>query len=213
MDATSWLGPRDYRLFKGDQLAVIDTTNGNKISYEGKIGDHGTYANIPANFKRSIDATTWRGVPGDYRLFRGDRVISIDTSQGNKVIYDGLIADHGTYANIPESFKRGIDATSWLSATDYRLFKGDWLVVIDTTHGNRITYDGLIADHGTYANLPAAFARCIDATTWRDVGTDYRLFKRDRLVVIDTVNGNAVKFDDKIANHGTYQNLSSYWTS
>ncbi len=42
---------------------------------------------------------------------------------------------------------------------------------------------------------------------------DYRLFRGDQLVVIDTQNGNSLSYQSFIADHGTYQNLSSFWTS
>ncbi|MEV0444503.1 hypothetical protein AB0I84_29180 [Streptomyces spectabilis] len=211
MDATTWLASNDYRLFKADKLAVIDTAQGNSITYDGMIAAHGTYANIPPEFKQGIDATTFVN-PEDYRLFRGDRLVSIDTTKGNAVAFNDQIAAHGTYANIPDEFKRGIDATSWLSASDYRLFKGDKLVVIDTTRNNSITYNGYIAGHGTYANIPDELKRGIDATTFVS-GEDYRLFKGDRLVVVDTREGNSVVYDGRIADHDTYKNLPSPWTS
>ncbi|MDH6624652.1 putative ubiquitin-like protein YukD [Streptomyces sp. LBL] len=211
MDATTWVSHRDYRLFKGNRLACIDTEAGNIITFGGTIADHGTYKHLPEDFKLGVDATTW--VYGkDYRLFRGRRLVCIDTEDGNSVTFDGKIADHNTYKNLPEDFKLDIDATTWVSHRDYRLFKGDHLVCIDTTNGNAITYDGRIADHGTYENLPKEFKLGVDATTWVS-GKDYRLFRGRRLVCIDTENGNSVTFDGKIADHGTYKNLSSFWTS
>lgn len=99
MDATTWLNAGDYRLFKDDRLVQIDTTNGNKPTYDGKIAGFGTYVNLPPNFKRSIDATTWVNA-GDYRLFKGDQLVVIDTAT-SKITYNGPIAKHGTYANVP----------------------------------------------------------------------------------------------------------------
>ncbi|MER6445395.1 hypothetical protein [Streptomyces venezuelae] len=210
MDATTLITGNDYRLFKQGRLAVIDTQNGNAVTFDGKLSDHGTYRNIPEDFKLGIDATTFFGY-GDYRLFRGDQLVVIDTQNGNQVSYQGRIADHGTYSNIPEDFKRGLDATTLVGRNDYRLFRGDQLVVIDTENGNRVTYHGRIADHGTYSNLPEGFRPGIDATTFFGY-SDYRLFRGDELVVIDTQNGNSLSYQSLIADHGTYQNLSSFWT-
>ncbi|MEV0537209.1 hypothetical protein [Kitasatospora sp. NPDC050463] len=211
MDATTLISRSDYRLFKGPRLAVIDTQNGNRITFDGLIADHPTYQHIPAEFKQGIDATTWFG-PSDYRLFKGPRLVVIDTTNGNRLAFDGKIADHDTYKNIPEDFKQGIDATTLIGRSDYRLFKGPRLVVIDTQNGNRITFDGLIADHPTYQHIPAEFKQGIDATTWFGP-SDYRLFKGPRLVVIDTTNGNRLAFDGPIADHPTYQNLPPFWTN
>ncbi|MER7770610.1 hypothetical protein [Kitasatospora sp. NPDC096140] len=211
MDATTLIARNDYRLFKQGRLAVIDTQKSNAVTFDGKLADHGTYRNIPEDFKLGIDAATFFGY-SDYRLFRGDQLVVIDTENGNQISYQGAIAGHGTYRNIPEDFKRGIDATTLIGRNDYRLFKGDQLVVIDTENGNRVTYYGPIADHGTYSNIPADFRQGIDAATFFGY-SDYRLFRGDQLVVIDTQNGNSLSYQGAIADHGTYQNLSSFWTS
>ncbi|MBW5480788.1 hypothetical protein [Streptomyces bambusae] len=128
---------------------VVNVTNGN-ITYNGKITGHGTYAQVPADFVEDIDDVIT--VNNDVRMFKGDRLVIANVGQGNKVIYDGKITGHGTFAKLPADFTSDFDAVHTVG-NDIRLVKGDRLVVVSINQG-AITYDGPLLKHGTYPNVP-----------------------------------------------------------
>jgi hypothetical protein len=47
VDAVMYNNDHDIRLFKSDQLVVIDALNGNAVTYDGKISNHPTFKNLP----------------------------------------------------------------------------------------------------------------------------------------------------------------------
>ncbi|GGO93201.1 hypothetical protein [Wenjunlia tyrosinilytica] len=205
LDAALHIGD-DVRMFRRDQLLVIYTADGNKITYNGSTIGHGTFANLPRDFADRIDGAYKIGP--DVRLFRDNRLIVVDVEDSNRITYDGHIKDHGTYNRLPDEVAHDIDDVIQIGP-DTRIFKGDRLVVINVRDDNAITYDGPITGHGTFSHLPEDFSGGFDAV--HTVGNDVRIFKGNRLVVINYADGNKITFDDRAKNHGTYRNVPSGW--
>ncbi|WP_168211342.1 ferritin-like domain-containing protein [Actinosynnema sp. ALI-1.44] len=107
-----------------------------------------------------MDATTWIST-AEYHLFKGNRLVCINTAKNNTITYDGPITEHPTYKNLPTELTHGIDATTWITHTDYRLFKGNRLVRINTTN-NRVDFDDLVSEYSTYKNLPPDWTEAPD---------------------------------------------------
>ncbi|MEI5101193.1 hypothetical protein RB200_24850 [Streptomyces sp. PmtG] len=196
----------DVRLFRQDQLLVIYTADGNKITYNGPTIGHGTFAHLPRDFAGQIDGAYKIGA--DVRLFRGNRLVVVNVEKSNQITYDGHIKEHGTYSRLPDDAAQDFDDIIQIGA-DTRIFKGERLIVINVQDDNSITYDGPITGHGTFSHLPADFSGGFDAV--HTVGNDVRLFKENRLVVIDYADGNKITFDDRAKNHGTYRNVPQGW--
>ncbi|GLW09634.1 hypothetical protein Misp01_47630 [Microtetraspora sp. NBRC 13810] len=196
----------DIRLFQHDQLLVIYVDDGNSITYNGQTVGHGTFGNVPRDFVGQISGAY--AIGNDVRLFGGNRLVVVDVYNNNQITYDGHIRDHGTYRQLADDFARDFDDVIQIGP-DTRIFKGDRLVVIDVEDGNKITYDGPITGHGTFSHLPSDFSGDFDAV--HTVGNDVRIFKGNRLVVINFADGNKITFDDRARNHGTYHNVPPGW--
>uniref|UniRef100_A0AAU2V8Z4 Uncharacterized protein n=1 Tax=Streptomyces sp. NBC_00003 TaxID=2903608 RepID=A0AAU2V8Z4_9ACTN len=151
IDGAHFIG-NDLRLFRGGRLVIVDVSQANKVTYNGTVTGHGTYAQVPADFAQDIDDVI--NIGGEVRLFKGDRMVIVDYTQGNKISYDGPITKHGTFAQLPAGFSGDFDAVHTIG-NDIRIFKGERLVIVDYTQGNKVTYDGPIIKHGTYINVPA----------------------------------------------------------
>ncbi|WP_157878667.1 hypothetical protein [Streptomyces chattanoogensis] len=80
---------------------MINTAN-SSIRYHGKIAEYGTYSRLHAEMAEDIDDVIFDG--GPLRVFKGDRLVIIDCTQGNKVIYDGRILAHGGYTSLPATW-------------------------------------------------------------------------------------------------------------
>ncbi|MEU2391508.1 hypothetical protein [Streptomyces sp. NPDC007369] len=144
----------DVRLFHDTRLVVVDVSNGNGITFDGAITDHGTYKQVPQDFADNIDDVIQIG--NDTRMFKGHRLVVVNTAEGNAVTYDGEIKKHGTFAKLPNDFDGDFDAVHTIG-DDIRFFRGNRLVIINYRQGNAITYDGPAREHGTYGNVPSSW--------------------------------------------------------
>ncbi|MGW7089066.1 hypothetical protein ACWGH2_37005 [Streptomyces sp. NPDC054871] len=196
----------EIRLFRGDKTLCVDTAGGNKVTYNAQTTKHGTFAQLPPKFANGIDGAHFIG--NGLRLFRGGRLTVIDVSKGNSISYDGKVTGHGTYAQVPADFAEDIDDVIDIG-NEARLFKGDRMVIVDFSKGNKIAYDGPIIKHGTFAQLPTDFSSDFDAV--HTIGKEIRIFKGDRMVIVDYGQGNKVSYDGPIIKHGTYLNVPACW--
>ncbi|MER7150317.1 hypothetical protein [Streptomyces lydicus] len=140
-------------------------------------------------------------IGSEVRLFRGDQVIVLSLSDAS-VIYNGQTTLHGSFAKVPPKFANGIDG-AYLVGGDIRLFRGGRLVVISTTNGS-CTYNGTITGHGAHAKVTADFSQDIDDVI--HIGSDVRMFKGDRLLVLSANNGS-VTYDGPITQHPSFTKL------
>ena len=169
--------------FKGSEYVRINPNNGWKMDAGYPKPIAGNWPGLDPSFNSGIDAAIWNQASNKVYLFKGDKYVRIDPSNGWNMEpgYPKPIA--GNWPGMPAEFATGIDAALWSTKNNkVYMFKGDQYVRINPSVSWSVEagYPKPIA--GNWPGLNDGYNEGIDAALMSEKNDKIYFFKKSRIV-------------------------------
>ncbi|MFD9909884.1 hypothetical protein [Streptomyces sp. NPDC059063] len=213
IDTAKLRSSRELQVFKyrDNRLAIIDPGNNYNLVYDGPITGYPPYRDLPPTVASSVETAQFVSEE-EVRLFNKDNLVvfNLETAETG---FDGPFKEYSTFQNVPKDVEL-IEAILSRSIYELFLFAGkpegssevaNRVSVISPVDNNKLIYDGLIAQHPLFEDIPPYYQTDLDAALYINEN-NICLFKQTRLLIFDGIT-KKIRYDGPIKESVGFHNL------